>query len=86
MSRLAGRLPWSQPRALTLLAVALALGAPLRTMYHLIDVVGSPTQFLLVVGVALVLAALLARILHPVLALVLGGGCSCSACSGTSRT
>ena len=72
MSRLAGRLPWSQPRALALLAVALALGAPLRTMYHLIDVVGSPTQFLLVAGVALALAALLSRLLHPVLAIALG--------------
>ena len=74
MSRLAGRLPWSQPRALALLSVALALGAPLRTMYHLIDVVGSPTQFLLVAGVALVLAALLSRVLSPVLAIVLGVG------------
>ncbi|WP_328764465.1 transglutaminaseTgpA domain-containing protein [Haloarcula salinisoli] len=74
MSRLAGRLPWSQPRTLALLSVALALGAPLRTMYHLIDVVGSPTQFLLVVGAALLLAALLARVLHPVIALVLGAG------------
>ena len=74
MSRLTGRLPWSQPRALALLAVALALGAPLRTMYHLIDVVGSPTQFLLVAGVALVSAALLARVLHPVLAIAVGAG------------
>lgn len=74
MSRLAGRLRWSQPRVLALLAVALAIGAPLRTMYHLIDVVGSPTQFLLVTAVALVLAALLARVLHPVLAIVLGAG------------
>ncbi|MDS0280580.1 transglutaminaseTgpA domain-containing protein [Haloarcula onubensis] len=72
MSRLAGRLPWSQPRVLALLAVALALGAPLRTMYHLIDVVGSPTQFLLVAAVALVAAALLARLVHPVLAIVIG--------------
>lgn len=72
MSRLAGRLPCSQPRALALLAVALALGAPLRTMYHLIDVVGSPTQFLLVAGVALALAALLSRLVHPALAIALG--------------
>ena len=72
MSRLAGRLPWSQPRALALLAVALALGAPLRTMYHLVDVVGSPTRFLLVAGVALAAGALLARVLHPALGLVLG--------------
>ncbi|PSP84957.1 transglutaminase [Halobacteriales archaeon QS_6_64_34] len=43
-------------------------------MYHLIDVVGSPTQFLLVAGVALVLAALLSRVLSPVLAIVLGVG------------
>jgi len=74
VSRLAGRLPWSQPRAIALLAVALALGAPLRTMYHLIDVVGSPTRFLLVAGVALVLGALLARVLHPGLATVIGVG------------
>ncbi|WP_277543263.1 transglutaminase family protein [Haloarcula laminariae] len=74
MSRLSGRLPWSQPRALALLAVALALGAPLRTMYHLIDVVGSPTQFLLVAAAALVGGALLARVLHPVLAIGLGVG------------
>ena len=74
MSRLSGRFPWSQPRVLAVLAVALALGAPLRTMYHLIDVVGSPTQFLLVAGVALVAAALLARLLHPVLAIVIGAG------------
>jgi transglutaminase-like putative cysteine protease len=43
-------------------------------MYHLIDVVGSPTQFLLVAGIALVLAALLSRVLSPVLAIVLGVG------------
>ena len=74
MSRLAGRLPWSQPRVLALLAVALALGAPLRTMYHLIDVVGSPTQFLVVAAVALVSGALLTRVLHPVLAILIGAG------------
>jgi len=52
--------------------MSLALGAPLRTMYHLIDVVGSPTQFLLVAGVALVTAVGLARVLHPILAIVVG--------------
>lgn len=72
MSR--GRLPWSQPRVLALLAVALAIGAPLRTMYHLIDVVGSPTQFLVVAAVALVLGALLTRVLHPMLAILIGAG------------
>jgi len=72
VSRLADRFGWSKTRALALLAVALALGAPLRTMYHLIDVVGDPSQFLLVAGVALVAAALLARVLHPVLAILIG--------------
>ncbi|MDS0260827.1 transglutaminase domain-containing protein [Haloarcula sp. S1CR25-12] len=74
MSRFAGRLPWPETRVLALLAVALVLGAPLRTMYHLVDVVGSPTQFLLVAAVALVAAALLARVLHPILAIVIGAG------------
>ena len=72
MSRFGDRLPWAETRVLALLAVALALGAPLRTMYHLIDVVGSPTQFLLVAGVALVAGALLARLVRPVLAIVVG--------------
>jgi len=74
VSRLRDRLPWSEPRILALLGVALALGAPLRTMYHLIDVVGSPTQFLVVAGVAFVLAVLLARVVHPALAIGLGVG------------
>ena len=65
-------LPWSQPRLLALLSVALALGAPLRTMYHLIDVVGSPTQFLLVASVALVAGAALAKVLRPWLAIGIG--------------
>ena len=72
MSRLGGRVPWSQPRLLALVSVALALGAPLRTMYHLIDVVGSPTRFLVVAAVALVAGATLARVLHPALALAIG--------------
>jgi transglutaminase-like putative cysteine protease len=52
--------------------VALALGAPLRTMYHLIDVVGSPAQFLVVAAVALVAGAGLARVLRPVYAVAVG--------------
>ncbi|WP_328765937.1 transglutaminase TgpA family protein [Haloarcula nitratireducens] len=70
--RLRGALPWSETRVLALLAVALALGAPLRTMYHLIDVVGDPTLFLAVSAVSLAAAALLARFLPPVVALVIG--------------
>ncbi|WP_135305336.1 transglutaminase family protein [Haloarcula amylovorans] len=70
--RLRGVSPWSETRVLALLAVALALGAPLRTMYHLIDVVGDPTLFLAVSAVSLVAAALLARFLPPVVALVIG--------------
>ncbi|WP_254273248.1 transglutaminaseTgpA domain-containing protein [Haloarcula marina] len=71
-SRLRGPVPWRGTRLLALLAVALALGAPLRTMYHLIDVVGDPTLFLAVAAGALVAAAVLARVLHPVLALAVG--------------
>jgi len=53
-------------------SVALALGAPLRTMYHLIDIVGSPTLFLAVTAVALLAAAGLARVLRPWLAVGIG--------------
>ncbi|WP_419181200.1 transglutaminase TgpA family protein [Haloarcula pelagica] len=41
-------------------------------MYHLIDVVGSPTLFLVLVALALLCATLLARVLRPGFAIVIG--------------
>ncbi|MBX0322983.1 DUF3488 and transglutaminase-like domain-containing protein [Halomicroarcula sp. F13] len=41
-------------------------------MYHLIDVVGSPTVFLVVTVVSLAAAAVLARVLRPILAIAVG--------------
>jgi transglutaminase-like putative cysteine protease len=41
-------------------------------MYHLIDVVGSPTRFLVVAAVALVAGVALARVLRPVPAVAIG--------------
>jgi hypothetical protein len=41
-------------------------------MYHLIDVVGSPTRFLVVAGVSLVAGAALARVLRPIPAVGIG--------------
>lgn len=72
MSAIRERVSTNQYRLLALVSVTLALGAPLRTMYHLIDVVGSPTQFLVVAAVAMVAGAVLARVLHPVAALAIG--------------
>ncbi|GGN98373.1 transglutaminase TgpA family protein [Haloarcula pellucida] len=72
VARVRRRVPWDETRLLALLSVALALGAPLRTMYHLIDVVGSPTVFLVVTAVSLAAAAVLARVLRPILAITVG--------------
>ena len=72
VSRLPSGQRWFGPRTLALLSVAVALGAPLRTMYHLIDVVGSPARFLAVAVVSLLAAAALARVLGPRLAVGLG--------------
>ncbi|KAA9399629.1 transglutaminase [Haloarcula sp. CBA1130] len=66
------RLPWSGSRILALLAAALAIGAPLRTMYYLSDVVGDPTLFLALVALSFVGATLLARVLRPTLAVGVG--------------
>ncbi|MFC7075434.1 transglutaminase TgpA family protein [Haloarcula halophila] len=65
------RLP-DEPRLFALLSVALVLGAPLRTMYHLTDVVGSPTLFLVLVALALAGATLIARVLRPGFAIAIG--------------
>ena len=69
--RLRARLP-DEPRLFALLSITLVLGAPLRTMYHLTDVVGSPTLFLVLVALALVGATLLARVLRPGFAIGIG--------------
>jgi transglutaminase-like putative cysteine protease len=66
------RLPWSGSRILALFAVALAIGAPLRTMFYLSDVVGDPTLFLVLVALSFVGATLLARVLRPTLAVGVG--------------
>ncbi len=42
--RVRDRVPWGGSRILALLATALAIGAPLRTMYYLSDVVGDRTR------------------------------------------
>jgi len=60
------------PRLLALLAVALTLGAPLRTMFHLIDVVGSPTLFLVLTALALLGATALSRVVRPRIAILVG--------------
>jgi transglutaminase-like putative cysteine protease len=66
------RLPWSGSRVLALLAAALAIGAPLRTMFYLSDVVGDPTLFLALTTLSLVGATLLARVLRPTFAVGVG--------------
>ena len=66
------RLPWSGTRLLALLAAALAIGAPLRTMFYLSDVVGDPTLFLALTALSLVGATLLARVLGPTVAVGVG--------------
>jgi transglutaminase-like putative cysteine protease len=70
--RLGDPVPVSRTRGVALLAVALALGAPLRTLYHLTDVVGSPTLFLVVVALSLVVGTAMARVVRPALAIVVG--------------
>ncbi|WP_058994013.1 DUF3488 and DUF4129 domain-containing transglutaminase family protein [Haloarcula sp. CBA1127] len=70
--RVRDRIPWSGSRILALLAAALAIGAPLRTMYYLSDVVGDPTLFLALTALSLVGATLLARVLRPPLAIGVG--------------
>ena len=72
LARLRAQSPIRGTRLLALGAVALALGAPLRTMYHLTDVVGSPTLFLVIVAVALAVATVTARILPPLVAVIVG--------------
>lgn len=72
VGRLRERLPWSASRLLALLAVALAIGAPLRTMYYLSDVVGSPALFLVVAALSFVAATAMARVLRPTLAIAVG--------------
>ena len=66
------RLPWSGSRLLAQLAAALAIGAPLRTMFYLSDVVGDPTLFLALTALSLVGATLLARVLGPTVAVGVG--------------
>ena len=63
---------WNGSRILALLAAALAIGAPLRTMFYLSDVVGDPTLFLGLAALSLVGATLLARVLRPTLAVGVG--------------
>ena len=70
--RVRRRVPWSGSRILALLAAALAIGAPLRTMFYLSDVVGDPTLFLALTALSLVGATLLARVLRPPLAVGVG--------------
>ncbi|MEF8973670.1 MAG: transglutaminase domain-containing protein [Haloarcula sp.] len=70
--RVRDRLPLSGSRLLALLAAALAIGAPLRTMFYLSDVVGDPTLFLALTALSLVGATLLARVLRPPLAVGVG--------------
>ncbi|MFC6862786.1 transglutaminase domain-containing protein [Halomicroarcula sp. GCM10025817] len=70
--RVGERAPVSRTRAVALLAVSLALGAPLRTLFHLTDVVGSPTLFLVVVALSLVVGTALARVVRPALAVLVG--------------
>ncbi|KAA9411067.1 transglutaminase [Haloarcula hispanica] len=72
VERIRRRVPWSGSRTLALLAAALAIGAPLRTMYYLSDVVGDPTLFLALTALSLVGATLLARVLRPPLAVAVG--------------
>ncbi|RLM47922.1 transglutaminase [Haloarcula sp. Atlit-47R] len=70
--RVRGRVSWSGSRILALLGAALAIGAPLRTMYYLSDVVGDPTLFLALAALSFVGATLLARVLRPPLAVGVG--------------
>jgi len=70
--RIRDRVPWSGSRVLALLAAALAIGAPLRTMFYLSDVVGDPTLFLALTALSLVGATLLARVLRPTFAVGVG--------------
>jgi len=70
--RVRSRVPWSGSRILALLAAALAIGAPLRTMFYLSDVVGDPTLFLALTALSLVGATLLARVLRPTFAVGVG--------------
>ena len=70
--RIRDQLPLSGSRILALLAAALAIGAPLRTMFYLSDVVGDPTLFLALTALSLVGATLLARVLRPPLAVGVG--------------
>ncbi|MFB6222459.1 MAG: DUF3488 and DUF4129 domain-containing transglutaminase family protein [Haloarcula sp.] len=72
VKRVHDRIPWSGSRILALLAVALAIGAPLRTMFYLSDVVGDPTLFLILATLSFVGATVLARVLRPTLAVGVG--------------
>ena len=62
----------SEPRVLALLAVLLALGAPLRSMYHLVDIVGSPQTFLAITLVTLLTATAIAGVVRPRVAVAIG--------------
>ena len=59
-------------RLLALAGIALLLGATLQVMYHFIDVVGVPYDFVLSVALTLVAATITARYLRPWLAVAVG--------------